>query len=93
MDFDMKNIVIYTQDMCGYCVEAIAEFESREWEYTSHNIKHSDNYNNLKALLPDVRTVPQIWIDDEHIGGYDELLEWLFIPTNAPILEPPSNAE
>ena len=82
MDFDMKNIVIYTQDMCGYCVEAIKEFEIREWEYTSHNIKHADNYDNLKELLPDVKTVPQIWIDGNHIGGYDELMEWLFVPTN-----------
>ena len=86
----MKNVVIYTQDLCGYCVEAITEFESRDWEYTSHNIKHEDNYNNLKELLPDVKTVPQIWIDDEYIGGYDELMEWLFVPTNATILEPPA---
>ena len=78
----MKNIVIYTQDMCGYCVEAIAECESREWEYVSHNIKHADNYDNLKEQLPDVRTVPQIWIDENHIGGYDELMEWLFVPSN-----------
>ena len=88
MDFDMK-IVIYTQDMCGHCVEAIKEFESRDWDYTTHNIKHADNFNNLKELLPAVKTVPQIWIDDVHIGGYDELLEWLFIPTNATILEAP----
>ena len=90
MDFDMK-IVIYTQDLCGYCVEAIKEFESRDWDYTTHNIKHEDNFNNLKELLPTVKTVPQIWIDDEYIGGYDELLEWLFIPTNATILEPPKS--
>ena len=83
MDFDMKNIVIYTQDMCGYCTEAIKEFESRGWEFTSHNIKHPDNYDNLKGLLPDVKTVPQIWIGGAHIGGYDELLEWLLVPTNA----------
>ena len=76
MDFDMK-IVIYTQDMCGYCVEAIKEFETRECEYTSHNIKHPDNYDNLKELLPKVKTVPQIWIDDNHIGGYDDLMEWI----------------
>ena len=76
------KIVIYTQDMCGYCVEAIKEFETREWEYTSHNIKHADNYDNLKELLPEVKTVPQIWIDGNHIGGYDELMEWLFVPFN-----------
>ena len=73
----MKNIVIYTQDMCDYCVAATKKFESREWKYTTHNIKHTDNYNNLKTLLPDVMTVPQIWIENEHIGGYDELIEWI----------------
>ena len=73
----MKNIVIYTQDMCGYCDAAKEEFESREWDYTTHNIKHADNYDNLKELLPNVKTVPQIWIDGKHIGGYDELKEWL----------------
>jgi len=76
-DFDMKNIIMYTQDKCGYCTEAIKEFELREWKYTTHNIKHADNYKNLKELLPNVRTVPQIWIENEHIGGYDELMEWI----------------
>ena len=73
----MKNIVIYTRDLCEYCVAAKEEFESREWDYTTHNIKHEDNYDNLKKLLPDVKTVPQIWIDEKYIGGYDELKEWL----------------
>ena len=91
MDFNMDmKIVMYTQDLCGYCVAASEEFESRGWEYITHNIKHEDNFKNLKELLPDVKTVPQIWINDEYIGGYDELLEWLFVPTNATILEPPN---
>ena len=90
MDFNMDmKIVMYTQDLCGYCVAASEEFESRGWEFITHNIKHEDNFKNLKELLPDVKTVPQIWINDEYIGGYDELLEWLFVPTNATILEPP----
>ena len=75
------KIVIYTQDNCTYCNSAKREFETRGWNYTSHNIKHTDNYNNLKELLPDVKTVPQIWVDEKHIGGYDELLEWLFEET------------
>ena len=76
--------------MCGPCDAAKKEFESRDWAYVSHNIKHTDNYDNLKVLLPEVKTVPQIWIDDDYIGGYDELLEWLFVPTNATILESPN---
>ena len=73
----MKNIVIYTRDLCEYCVAAKEEFASREWDYTTHNIKHEDNYDNLKKLLPDVKTEPQIWIDEKYIGGYDDLKEWL----------------
>ena len=63
--------------MCGYCDAAKEEFKSRGWKYTSHNIKHADNYINLKEQLPNVKTVPQIWIDGNHIGGYDKLKEWL----------------
>ena len=68
---------MYTQDLCGYCTAAGKEFESRGWEYVGRNIKHEDNYNNLKELLPNVKTVPQIWIDDVNIGGYDDLMEWM----------------
>ena len=71
------KIEMYTQDLCGYCLLASKEFESRGWTYITHNIKHEENLNNLKELVPNVRTVPQIWIDDEHVGGYDDLSEWL----------------
>ena len=77
------RIIMYTQDLCGYCTAAKNEFESRGWEYIARNIKHTDNYDNLKELLPNVKTVPQIWIDDMYIGGYDELMEWLIVPSNA----------
>ena len=76
------KIVIYTQDNCIHCNSAKREFETRGWKYTSHNIKHTDNYDNLKELLPEVKTVPQIWINERYVGGYDQLMEWLFVPTN-----------
>lgn len=71
------KIEMFTQDLCGYCLLASKEFESRGWTYITHNIKYEENLNNLKELVPNVRTVPQIWIDDEHVGGYDDLSEWL----------------
>jgi len=70
------KIEMYTQDNCTYCTNAIREFESRNWKYVTRNIKHKDNYNDLKERLPNVKTVPQIWINDEYIGGYDELLQF-----------------
>ena len=87
----MKKIEMYTQDMCGYCDLAKKQFESRGWTYVTHNIKWEENFNNLNDRLPGVRTVPQIWIDDNHRGGYDQLMEWLFVATNATVLEPPKN--
>ena len=68
---------MYTQDLCGYCTAASREFENKGWEYTGRNIKHEENKKELLEKLPDVKTVPQIWIDDEHIGGYDDLMKWL----------------
>ena len=41
----------------------------------------NNHLDNLKELLPDVKTVPQIWIGGKHIGGHDQLMEWLFIWT------------
>ena len=74
----MENIVIYTQDRCVHCNSAKREFETRGWEYTSHNITEINNFNSLQELLAGIRTVPQIWIDDNYIGGYNNLKEWLF---------------
>ena len=71
------NIVIYTQDGCGYCTMATHAFEQRGWNYTAKNIGEDTHRESLFENLPNVKTVPQIWINDVHIGGYNELKEWL----------------
>ena len=70
------NIIIYTQDSCGYCDAAKKELDQRGWDYSTHNIKDEDNKQALLELLPNVKTVPQIWIDNKHIGGYYDLITW-----------------
>ena len=77
----MHNIIIYTQALCGYCEIAKREFEKRGWKYTAYSINEGplskNNRASLMERLPNATTVPQIWIDDNHIGGYDELMEWI----------------
>ena len=75
-DRTMK-IVIYTQDLCEFCDSAKKEFEKRGWDYTVYNVKEGDNKKSLLELLPNVKTVPQIWINDEYIGGYNDLMSWI----------------
>ena len=77
----MMDIIIYTQGLCGYCDMAKREFEKRGWEYTAYSINEGPLSKNNRASLmerfPNAKTVPQIWINDKHIGGYTELKKWL----------------
>ena len=71
------KIIIYTQNSCLYCQFAKDEFKKRDWVYTEYNLSDDENKVSLFERLPDAKTVPQIWIDDKHIGGYDELMAHL----------------
>ena len=75
------NIIIYIQARCGYCEMAKHEFKQRGLEYTAYSINEGPLAENNRASLmerfPEVTTVPQIWINDIHIGGYDDLKTWL----------------
>ena len=69
------DIIIYAKDMCGYCDAAKKEFDRRGWDYTAYNVDDEDNKQALLKLLPNC-LVPQIWIDNKHIGGYYDLMTW-----------------
>ena len=56
---------------------AMYEFDKLNWQYTAKNIKEDAHRESLFEELPNAKTVPQIWINDVHIGGYNELKEWL----------------
>ena len=42
-------------------------------EYEEKNIAEGYKIQDLLDLVPNARTMPQIWLDEEHIGGYYEL--------------------
>jgi glutaredoxin 3 len=46
-------------------------------EYEEKNIAQGHNIQDLLELVPNARTMPQIWLNEEHIGGYDQLKEKL----------------
>jgi glutaredoxin len=75
------KVEIYTKDNCPYCVQAKALFKSKGWEYTEHFISESTRTQLLEELTTRIgvtpRTVPQIFIDDQAIGGYTDLVAWL----------------
>lgn len=69
----MPNIKIYSTQTCPYCVRAKALLASKNLEYTEIDV--GANVERLHEMIERSgnRTVPQIFINDESIGGFDEL--------------------
>ena len=70
----MKNIIIYSSNNCGYCELAKSLLESLNYQYQEINIQEMpDKRDEMLRKSKGRRTVPQIFISDVHVGGYDEL--------------------
>jgi glutaredoxin len=72
-----ENVEIYSKSNCSYCVMAKNYFESKGIDYTLHDAEDISVFKQLLVRNPAARTMPQIFINDELIGGYTDLLEWL----------------
>ena len=72
-----KKVEIYTKSNCSYCEMAKQYFDSQNIEYTLHDVENVQTFNELLSRNPSARTMPQIFINDQLIGGYTDLIEWL----------------
>lgn len=66
-------ITIYGHSRCSWCVKAKAVVETYGLKYVWKDTDIQENINDLKIKFPNVKSVPQIWWDERHIGGYDQL--------------------
>ena len=71
-----SDVIIYTRDLCDWCDRAKKEIKARNWNYTEYNISDPTLREELKVKAPDAKTVPQIWVGKDHIGGYDDLMKY-----------------
>ena len=68
------KIVIYTSDNCPYCNMAKKLLDSKGLSYSEINIANdSEKREALIQKSGGQRTVPQIFINDRHVGGYSDL--------------------
>ena len=75
---EIKNVVVWSRDLCPYCVKAKNLLEIKGIEYEERNISAGIwTREQLLEACPEARTVPQIVIDDTVVGGYDKLAEYL----------------
>ena len=69
----MPRIRMYSTTWCGYCVRAKALLERRGLEYEEIVMDDDPAFRQKLLEMTGRWTVPQIFIDDEPIGGYTEL--------------------
>jgi glutaredoxin len=68
----MKAIV-WSKDYCPYCVQAKTLLEQKGIEFEERKIGDGWTKEQLLEAVPDARTVPQIFLNDELVGGFTEL--------------------
>lgn len=68
----MKAIV-WSKNDCAFCVQAKKLLESKGIEYEERNINNGWDREDLLAAVPGARTVPQIFLEGELVGGFTEL--------------------
>ena len=70
----MAKVEVYTTEYCPYCVRAKALLRSKGVEFTEIDVTDDDELREkMVELAGGRRTVPEIFINDRIVGGYDEL--------------------
>ncbi len=70
----MKKIIMYTGPLCNFC-------DAAKRLFSRNNIKYQEiDISSKEGLMDEMikksngrRTIPQIFFDDHHVGGYQEL--------------------
>lgn len=70
----MADILIYSTAICPYCVAAKSFLKSKGWQYREVRIDLDREAMATMLATAKRSSVPQIFINDVHIGGYDDLI-------------------
>ena len=73
----MTKAIVWSKDSCPYCVQAKALLQLKGIEFEERNINHDWTREQLLEAVPTARTLPQIFLDQAHIGGFTELKKHL----------------
>jgi glutaredoxin 3 len=70
----MKKIIIYTGPNCNYCEAAKHLLSKKKVDYTEFNIASDPvKMQEMQEKTKGARTIPQIFIGETYVGGYNEL--------------------
>lgn len=68
--------VLWSKDNCPYCVQAKKLLETKGIEFEERKIGEAYTREQLLEAVPGARSVPQIFLDDQYVGGFSHLQEY-----------------
>lgn len=71
----MKDVSLYTSDHCPYCRNAKALLERKGVTAIEYNVANDPQLLREMLARTGRRSVPQIYIGEQHVGGFDDLAE------------------
>lgn len=71
------SLVIYGKSNCGYCTKAKRFSEERNLEFTYKDVTNAYFMDELKEAYPEARSVPQIFVNGERVGGYQDFVTYV----------------
>ena len=70
--------VVWSKDNCSHCVQAKNLLQSKGIEFEERNITQGTwTKEQLLEVVPNARALPQIFLDEELVGGFNELRKHL----------------
>jgi glutaredoxin 3 len=69
----MPSVVIYTRQFCGYCSAAKKLLDTKGVTYEEHDATYAPDVRQEMIKRAGRNTFPQIFINDRHVGGCDDL--------------------
>ncbi|MDH3948126.1 MAG: glutaredoxin 3 [Gammaproteobacteria bacterium] len=71
----MPEVVMYSTRFCPYCVRARMLLDNKNISYTEIRVDEQTEQRSVMEQRSQRTSVPQIFIDDYHVGGCDDLFE------------------
>lgn len=84
----MPKIVMYTTAICPYCIRAKRLLQKKGASFEEIRIDLDIDQMRKMFALSNRRTVPQIFIDDFHVGGFDDMVDLDMDEKLDPLLHP-----
>lgn len=70
----MPDIEIFTGPNCNYCRQAKELLTDIGYRFAERDVSQPGVIDEFRERLPREKAIPQIFINGEHIGGYDDLV-------------------